>query len=68
MSQIDDVINMIEGKMNNGTSRLSVQFTQDLPAGEVKQQYHHGRCDVGSPWARGTVSNCDVETPTEEQE
>ncbi len=21
--------------------------------GEVKETYHHGRCDVGSPWARG---------------
>ncbi len=61
MSEIDDVINMIEGKMQEGTARLKVNFTDELPEGEVKQQYHHGRCDVGSPWAKGSVSNCDVD-------
>ena len=28
--------------------------------GVKKESYHHGRCDVGSPWAKGTVSNCDA--------
>ncbi len=28
--------------------------------GVKREAYHHGRCDVGSPWARGTVSNCDA--------
>jgi tetratricopeptide (TPR) repeat protein len=32
----------------------------------VKEQYHHGRCDVGSPWAKGTVSNCDAVDLSEE--
>ena len=29
--------------------------------GTVNTQYHHGRCDVGSPWSKGTVRNfgCD---------
>ena len=30
MSDIDDLINMIEGKMNDGVSRLKVNFSDDL--------------------------------------
>ena len=25
--------------------------------GEVREVHHHGRCDVGSAWAKGTVKN-----------
>ncbi len=60
MSEIDDLINMIEGKMNDGVSRLKVGFREELPDGQKKEAYHHGRCDVGSPWATGTVGNCDA--------
>ena len=59
-AQIDELINMIDGRMNEGISRLSVGFSEDLFTGVKKETYHHGRCDVGSPWAKGTVSNCDV--------
>ena len=58
--QINELIDMIDGKMSNGVSRLSVGFSEDLFTGVKKETYHHGRCDVGSPWAKGTVSNCDV--------
>lgn len=60
MSEIDDLVKMIDGKMDQGVSRLSVQFSDEQKADTVKEQYHHGRCDVGSPWAKGTVSNCDA--------
>lgn len=60
MSEIDDVIAMIEGKMNSGVSRLKVGFSDELEEGQKKEAYHHGRCDVGSPWATGTVGNCDA--------
>ena len=56
---IDDMIALIDGKMDSGVSRLKVKVSDELKAGTVKEQYHHGRCDVGSPWAKGTVSNCD---------
>lgn len=59
-AQIDELIDMIDGRMNEGISRLSVGFSEDLFTGVKKETYHHGRCDVGSPWAKGTVSNCDV--------
>ncbi len=58
--QIDEIVNMIDGKMENGVGRLSVKFAEEEKEGTVREQYHHGRCDVGSPWAKGTVSNCDL--------
>ena len=60
MDNIDELINMIDGKMDSGVSRLKVGFSEELESGEKKEAYHHGRCDVGSPWATGTVGNCDA--------
>lgn len=58
--EIDDVIKMIDGKMEDGVSRLKVSFDDEQEQDTVKEQYHLGRCDVGSPWAKGTVTNCDA--------
>ena len=60
IDNIDELINMIDGKMENGVSRLKVGFSEELESGGKKEAYHHGRCDVGSPWATGTVGNCDA--------
>ena len=38
MSEIDDVINMIDRKMNSGVSRLKVGFTEELQEGEKKER------------------------------
>ncbi|MCR5120034.1 MAG: hypothetical protein K6B44_10525 [Lachnospiraceae bacterium] len=64
--QVNELIDMIDGKMSNGVSRLSIGFSEDLFSGVKRETYHHGRCDVGSPWAKGTVSNCDVIDADEE--
>lgn len=58
--EIEDLVNMIDGKMQKGVSRLSLNFSENQEEGTKKESYHHGRCDVGSPWARGTISNCDA--------
>lgn len=58
--EIEDLIGMIEMKMQGGVSRLSIGFSDALDADAKVETYHHGRCDVGSPWAKGTVSNCDM--------
>ena len=58
--KIDEIMNMIDKKMTEGTSRLSVNFDGENAPNEARELHHHGRCDVGSPWAKGTVSNCDV--------
>ncbi len=60
MSEIDDLINMIDGKMNSGVSRLKVGFSEEVEEGQKKEGYHLGRCDVGSPGATGSVGNCDA--------
>lgn len=59
-NEIDDMIAFLDGAMEKGVSRLKVQTSEELEAGQMVKQYHHGRCDVGSPWAKGTVSNCDA--------
>lgn len=50
---IDRVIALLDQMNENGVSRLKVQVSDTLQAGETKRVYHHGRCDVGSPWAKG---------------
>jgi hypothetical protein len=61
MAEGQDIINIIEildEKMSSGVSRIHIDV-EDGQEETVKEQYHHGRCDVGSPWATGTVGNCE---------
>ena len=55
---IDAIINMLDEKTASGVSRIKVLVDEEQ-AENVKEAYHHGRCDVGSPWATGTIGNCD---------
>lgn len=59
--EIDDIISMLDNKTENGVSRIKVNVSDEQQEGTVNTQYHHGRCDVGSPWSKGTVRNfgCD---------
>ena len=59
--EIEDIINMLDSKTEGGVSRIKVNMSDDQQEGTVSTQYHHGRCDVGSPWAKGTTRNfgCD---------
>ena len=57
---IDEFVRMLDRNMNEETSRLQVSISEQMEEGESVKQYHHGRCDIGSPWAKGTVSNCDI--------
>ena len=57
---VDELLRLIDAKMEGGVSRLSVRFSDEHEAGTKVETHHHGRCDVGSPWAKGTVSNCEV--------
>lgn len=54
---IDAIIRLLDEKTQGGTSRIKVNVTKEQPEGSVQEQYHHGRCDVGSPWATGKVGN-----------
>ncbi|MBP5281263.1 MAG: hypothetical protein J6Z22_02055 [Lachnospiraceae bacterium] len=56
---VEELVNMIDQKMQDGVGRLSIGFSSAQETGTKIERYHHGRCDVGSPWAKGTVTNCD---------
>ena len=55
MSEIDDVIKMLDNLTKDGVSRIKVETSEELHGGERKKAYHHGRCDVGSPFATGRL-------------
>ncbi|MCR5399809.1 MAG: hypothetical protein K6E68_09800 [Lachnospiraceae bacterium] len=52
-NEIDDIINMLDTLTDNEVSRIKISVSDELDPGETKKEYHHGRCDVGSPWAKG---------------
>ena len=58
--EIEEVIKMLDSKTEEGVSRIGVHRVETEREDFVKEVHHHGRCDVGSPWAKGTVSNCDL--------
>lgn len=58
----NDIIAMLDGLTKAEVSRIKINVDEDAisndeDAGEAKvtpvKEYHHGRCDVGSPWAKG---------------
>lgn len=51
-SSVDDIIQLLDHYTESGVSRMKLNVVEG--EGEViSRQYHHGRCDVGSPWAKG---------------
>lgn len=51
-SSVDDIIRILDNYTESGGSRLKLNVVEG--EGEiVSRQYHHGRCDIGSPWAKG---------------
>lgn len=53
-SDVDEIIALLDGYAQAGGSRMKLEVVEGQ--GEVlSRQYHHGRCDIGSPWACGTA-------------
>lgn len=51
-ADVDALIALLDGRTQAGDSRIKLDVVEGQ--GEVvAHQYHHGRCDVGSPWACG---------------
>ena len=63
-TNVNDIVNQIDQMMSGGVSRLKVKMSEDIPEGEMKKEYHHGRCDINSPWACGAAF--DVLEPEED--
>ena len=59
---IQAIIDLLDGKTASGVGRIHIEVEEQTTGGEetVREHYHHGRCDVGSPWALGTVRNFDA--------
>ena len=59
---IENIIELLDSKMGaDGINRINLQMSDDMDQGEVAEMHHHGRCDVGSPWATGKIGTlCDI--------
>lgn len=51
---IDNIVELLDRLTQNGDSRIKINVSEDAKE-QTNRQYHHGRCDVGSPWACGTA-------------
>ena len=56
---LDEIIRMLDAKVDDYISRITVKVEEAEALQKKKEKHHHGRCDIGSPWADGTVGNCD---------
>ena len=63
-AEIEKVINMLDDLTFGEVSRIKVEMDEMLPEDTCKKEYHHGRCDIGSPFARGCAF--DVLEPEQE--
>lgn len=52
-TDIDNLVKMLDGFAASGEGRMNLKVTEDVAPGETAKVYHHGRCDVGSAWAKG---------------
>lgn len=52
---IDAIVGLLDRMTAEGDSRIKVNVVQNAQPGSVDREYHHGRCDVKSPWAMGTA-------------
>lgn len=59
MSEVDDVIRILDNMAQGGVSRIKVETSEKVADGAVKKAYHHGRCDVGSPFATGKLFDAE---------
>ena len=55
--EIEEVIRMLDSKTAEGVSRIGVHRVETEREDYVKEVHHHGRCDIGSPFADGSVGN-----------
>lgn len=63
--RLEDVIEMLDFMTKSGVSRIKVETSETVEAGEYQKAYHHGRCDVGSPFATGKLFDLEEETAEE---
>lgn len=52
-ADIDVIIGLLDKLTAEGDSRMKINVVQNAQPGKAERVYHHGRCDIGSPWAKG---------------
>jgi len=52
-SDIDNLVNILDTFSQGNESRLKIMVEDSDESGQIKKVHHHGRCDIGSPWATG---------------
>lgn len=62
MNHVDDVIKMLDSMTQAGVSRIKVDASEAVEEGKTKKTYHHGRCDVGSPFATGKLFDLEEDS------
>lgn len=55
--ELNEVINMLDSKTLDGVSRISIFREETEREDFVREVHHHGRCDIGSPFADGSLKN-----------
>ncbi len=58
--EIEEVIEMLDQRTMDGVSRIGVHRVETEREDFVKEVHHHGRCDVGSPFASADFCNVTV--------
>lgn len=62
MSQMEDVMRMLDTMTEAGVSRIKVEVSESVEEGMSHKSYHHGRCDVGSPFATGQLFDLEEDS------
>lgn len=50
---IENMLAILDNFSKTETSRMNVVVSDEFQSGTSAKVKHHGRCDVGSPWAKG---------------
>ena len=48
-------LKLLDSMAEAGVSRMKVETSEAVEGGISQKAYHHGRCDVGSPFATGKL-------------
>ncbi len=48
---IRNIVEMLDNFAKSGEGRMKIRMADDMEHASTSKEYHHGRCDVGSPWA-----------------
>ncbi|WWR15057.1 hypothetical protein V1224_11240 [Lachnospiraceae bacterium JLR.KK008] len=51
---VENIMRLLDTFAAGSESRMKLDVSESAETGTMRKAYHHGRCDVGSPWANGT--------------